>query len=91
MQRGGQYVRDGVQSIMNRWASLVAQISPFIPIALTLKDFWMLDVKPIKLKLLGNRNMRINWTTTQPNALTQKKIVTVILSWRCYRECKFVM
>jgi hypothetical protein len=41
-------------------ASLVAQISPFNPNALTLKDFWMLDVKPIKLKLLGNRNIRTN-------------------------------
>jgi hypothetical protein len=58
-------------------ASLVAQISPFNPNALSLKDFWMLDVKPIKLKLLGNRNIRINWTITQPNALRQKKIVTV--------------
>jgi hypothetical protein len=58
-------------------ASLVAQISPFNLNALTLKDFWMLDVKPIKLKLLGNRNIRTNWTRTQSNALRQKKIVAV--------------
>jgi hypothetical protein len=58
-------------------ASLVVQISPFNPNALTLKDFWMLDVKPIKLKLLGNRNIRTNWTITQPNTLRQQKIVTV--------------